>query len=165
MPDRSRIRIAIVGGGLAGAALANSLVQMDHLEVHVFESAPQFSERGAAVGLSVNSQNALSRVLNTDAKSMLLGKAGGVPMNSTRIMMVSRNPFESVGTTRETYTSICREQGRLLDPLCLICLARIRESWFIVPPFCVSCWLRCLNISCTRTRNLPLFDKTLIRST
>nr|QJQ82466.1 PesA [Pestalotiopsis humus] len=87
MPDRYRIRIAIVGGGIAGAALANSLVQIDHLEVHIFESAPQFSERGAAVGLSVNSQNALSRVLNTDAKSMLLGKAGGVPMNSTRIMM------------------------------------------------------------------------------
>ncbi|OTA62747.1 salicylate hydroxylase [Hypoxylon sp. EC38] len=68
------IRVAIVGGGFAGATLANALLGVSHLETHIFESAPEFSERGAAVGLSENAR---------------IAKAGAVPINSTRIMLGS----------------------------------------------------------------------------
>ncbi|KAI0153309.1 salicylate hydroxylase [Xylariaceae sp. FL1272] len=61
------IRIAIVGGGLAGASLANALINIPQLEVHVFESEPEFSERV------------------TD----LLSAAGAVPMRSSRLMIGS----------------------------------------------------------------------------
>ncbi|KAI1417355.1 FAD/NAD(P)-binding domain-containing protein [Hypoxylon sp. FL1857] len=81
------IRIAIVGGGFAGATLANGLLGLDHLETHVFESAPEFSERGAAVGLSGNALIALQHVL--PAARETLTKAGAVPINSTRIMLGS----------------------------------------------------------------------------
>jgi salicylate hydroxylase len=84
----TQIRIAIIGGGMAGAILANALVRIPHINVQVFESAPEFSERGAALGLSKNAQDALQEIL--PAPKDTLQKAGGVPMASTRLMMVSR---------------------------------------------------------------------------
>ncbi|KAM7210407.1 hypothetical protein V8F06_014211 [Rhypophila decipiens] len=93
------IRIAIIGGGLAGAALANALVRVPKLEVHVYESAAEFSERGAAVGLSINAQRALEHVFSSSRTSAtaattvakdLLVRAGAVPMNSSRVLPGSR---------------------------------------------------------------------------
>lgn len=83
----NRIRIGIIGGGLAGATLANALIQHPHLEIELFESAPEFSERGAAVGLAVNAQKALQQVIPSAQE--LLDKAGGVPMNCTRTVLGS----------------------------------------------------------------------------
>lgn len=94
------IRIAIIGGGPAGATLANALVHIPYIQVFVYESAPTFSERGAAVGLSVNAQQALHHVFtaasnnesedkqNTSAKD-LLSRAGAVAMNSSRVILGS----------------------------------------------------------------------------
>lgn len=87
MSSAPRMRIAVIGGGLAGATVANAIIDAGHLEVHIYESAPEFSERGAAVGLSVSSQNALNQIFTDDVKTTLLSKAGGVRMNSTRIMV------------------------------------------------------------------------------
>ncbi|KAI0411382.1 hypothetical protein F5X98DRAFT_380802 [Xylaria grammica] len=84
-PSISSIKLAIIGGGLAGVTLANALAQYDHIGVHVYESTPQFFERGAVVGLAVNAQNALHHIL--PQASELLENAGGVPMNSTRVMV------------------------------------------------------------------------------
>lgn len=85
--NNQQIRIAIIGGGLAGATVANVLFSLQHVKVHIFESAPEFSERGAAVGLSVNAQQALKQIL-PDYKQML-DKAGAVPMSSSRTILVS----------------------------------------------------------------------------
>ncbi|KAI1209956.1 salicylate hydroxylase [Annulohypoxylon truncatum] len=84
-PDR--IRVGIIGGGLAGATLANALVVHSHLDIEVFEAASKFSERGAAVGLSMNAQNALRQIIPSAGD--LLAKAGAVNMNSTRTMLGS----------------------------------------------------------------------------
>lgn len=89
MTEVTPIRLAIIGGGLAGASLANALISIEHVDISLYESGPTFSERGAAVGLAVNAQNALSDIMSTEAAAFLKGKAGGVSMNSTRIMMVS----------------------------------------------------------------------------
>ncbi|KAH8657989.1 salicylate hydroxylase [Xylariales sp. PMI_506] len=86
MPE-SKILVAIIGGGLAGATLANALIQIPHLDVFVYEAAPEFSERGAAVGLSSNAQAALEQIFPS-AKD-LLSRAGAVAMNSSRLMMGS----------------------------------------------------------------------------
>ncbi|KAI8954474.1 salicylate hydroxylase [Xylaria longipes] len=84
---RNHFRVAIIGGGLAGATLANALIREPHIEVHVFESAPEFSERGAAVGLGINAQMALNQILPT--ASAMLDKAGAVPLNSSRLILGS----------------------------------------------------------------------------
>lgn len=52
------IRIAISGGGLAGATLAHALLKHAHLDVHIFESAEAFKEAGA-VGIARNALSAL----------------------------------------------------------------------------------------------------------
>jgi hypothetical protein len=81
-----KLRIAIVGGGLAGATLMNALTNYPHLDVNIYESAPEFSERGAAVGLSENAQRAMSE-LGPNVREAL-GRAGAVQMNSTRFVIV-----------------------------------------------------------------------------
>ncbi|KAI0024482.1 salicylate hydroxylase [Xylariomycetidae sp. FL0641] len=86
--DAPRTRIAIVGGGLAGATLANGLFQLPHLDVHVFESAPTFSERGASVGLASNAKEALEHVIPGQVND-LLARAGGVAINSSRCLIGS----------------------------------------------------------------------------
>ncbi|KFG84754.1 salicylate hydroxylase [Metarhizium anisopliae] len=80
-----RTRIAIIGGGLAGTVLANALLPMAHLDVHLFEADACFSERGAAIGLSSTAQSALKHII--PSADELLAKAGAVPMNSTRTMI------------------------------------------------------------------------------
>ncbi|KAK2747202.1 hypothetical protein FQN55_005197 [Onygenales sp. PD_40] len=79
-----RFRIAIIGGGLAGTTLANALINIPHLDINVYEAAPEFSERGAAVGLSVNAQRALGEIF--PSASDILKKAGAVRLNSVRFM-------------------------------------------------------------------------------
>jgi salicylate hydroxylase len=79
------VRIAIIGGGLAGATLGNALIQLPHLDVQIYESAPEFSENGAAVALTVNAQ----RVLKELSGKHILERAGAVPVHSSRIMLVS----------------------------------------------------------------------------
>lgn len=86
----SVIKIAVIGGGLAGAVLANALLQHTHIDVHVYESAPEFSERGAAIGLADNAQHALQQAIGgSDGVDALLKRAGAVIQASTRLVLVS----------------------------------------------------------------------------
>lgn len=80
------IRIAISGGGLAGATLINALQKYSHLDVHIYESAAEFSERGAAVGLGPNALNALSE-MGAELRNTL-DSAGGVTVHSSRQSIV-----------------------------------------------------------------------------
>ena len=88
--ESKRIRIAITGGGLAGATLVRALMKHPHIEVHIYESAPEFSELGAAVGLSINAQRALEEI-GPELREAL-DKAGAVPMRSTRQIVVRFPP-------------------------------------------------------------------------
>ncbi|KAH8896283.1 salicylate hydroxylase [Thozetella sp. PMI_491] len=82
-----KIRVAIIGGGIAGATCANALVPLPHLDVQVFESAPEFSERGAAVGLAENAQVALQHVIPSALELLARGRA--VTVNNSRVMLGS----------------------------------------------------------------------------
>lgn len=88
MTTTPSIKIAVIGGGLAGATIANALLRHAHLDVHVYESAPEFSERGAAVGLASDAQRALGEVMGVTEVKALLQKAGAVPQASTRLCIV-----------------------------------------------------------------------------
>lgn len=82
-----KLRVAIIGGGLAGATLMNALLKYSHLSPEIFESAPEFSERGAAVGIAQNGQAALAEIAPELAGA--LDRAGAVVMSSSRVRMVS----------------------------------------------------------------------------
>jgi salicylate hydroxylase len=86
MAPTHKIRVAISGGGLAGAAAARALLHQSHLEVHIYESAPEFSERGLGIGMAINAQRAMKHLVG-DVDDFF-SRAGAVSMNSTRIMMV-----------------------------------------------------------------------------
>lgn len=54
-----KISIAIIGGGIAGIALAANLFKLKHLDVKLYESAPQFSEIGAGISFGANAVRAI----------------------------------------------------------------------------------------------------------
>jgi len=89
-----KVRIAISGGGLARLTLLNGLLKHQHLSVEVFESAAKFSERGAAVGLGINAQNAMSEI--GPAVKEAFTKAGAIPYNSSRAIIVSFATFDNL---------------------------------------------------------------------
>lgn len=53
------IKVAVIGGGIAGLALMTQLVENAHLDVHLFESAAQFSEIGAGISFGANAVKAI----------------------------------------------------------------------------------------------------------
>lgn len=54
-----KIKVAVIGGGIAGLALTTQLVKNTHLDVHLFESASQFSEIGAGISFGANAVKAI----------------------------------------------------------------------------------------------------------
>ncbi|KPY69112.1 salicylate 1-monooxygenase [Pseudomonas syringae] len=56
---QSRLQIAIVGGGIAGVALALDLCRHPHLDIQLLEAAPAFGEVGAGVSFGANAVRAV----------------------------------------------------------------------------------------------------------
>ncbi|KAI9686696.1 MAG: hypothetical protein M1822_002755 [Bathelium mastoideum] len=79
------VRIAITGGGLAGASLLYALLPYPHLDVHIFESAAAFKEAGMAIGMARNALDALDLIGPSAAQC--LKRAGAVPMVGVRFML------------------------------------------------------------------------------
>lgn len=80
-----KIRVAISGGGLAGASLMHALLAYSHLDVYIFESAAEFKEAGAAVGIARNALAALDLIGPSAAQA--LERAGAVPLRGVRFML------------------------------------------------------------------------------
>lgn len=55
----SKLQVGIVGGGIAGVALALDLCRHSHLNVQLFEAAPAFGEVGAGVSFGANAVRAI----------------------------------------------------------------------------------------------------------
>jgi hypothetical protein len=71
-----------------------ALLPHDHLDVHIYESAPEFSERGMGIIMAVNAQRALEHIVGGEEEvEGMFKRAGAVVMNSSRIMMV-RPPLD-----------------------------------------------------------------------
>lgn len=81
----AKIRVAISGGGLAGATLLHALLPHKHLDVHIFESAAAFKEAGQAVGIFRNALSSLD-LIGPDAMQCL-DQAGAVLQNNTHIIV------------------------------------------------------------------------------
>ncbi|KXX79383.1 Salicylate hydroxylase [Madurella mycetomatis] len=77
------IRIAISGGGLAGASLLYALLQHPHIDGHIFESSAAFKEAGMAIGVARNALTALDLM----GSSQCLERAGAVAMRGVRFLL------------------------------------------------------------------------------
>lgn len=56
----SALNVSIIGGGIAGVALALDLCRHTHLNVQLFEAAPAFGEVGAGVSFGANAVRAIA---------------------------------------------------------------------------------------------------------
>ncbi|CAK4034676.1 Salicylate hydroxylase [Lecanosticta acicola] len=82
-PTRADIRVAITGGGLAGATCLRALLKHDHIDAHIFESAPAFKEAGQAIGMARNAYQALELM---DLQHCL-ADAGAVTQSNATFML------------------------------------------------------------------------------
>ncbi|KAI0442636.1 hypothetical protein F4803DRAFT_550945 [Xylaria telfairii] len=57
-----KIEVAIVGGGIAGLALAAGLIKQCHLDVHVYEGVARHSDVGAGLALHLNAIKAMALI-------------------------------------------------------------------------------------------------------
>lgn len=54
-----KIKVAVIGGGIAGLALTTQLVKNQNLDIHLYEAATQFSEIGAGISFGANAVKAI----------------------------------------------------------------------------------------------------------
>ncbi|KAI1214790.1 FAD/NAD(P)-binding domain-containing protein [Annulohypoxylon truncatum] len=74
MAENHRVKVAIVGGGIAGLALAAGLIKKPHLDVHVYESVPAYQDVGAGLALHLNAIKAMA-LLGDEVRQAYSGKA------------------------------------------------------------------------------------------
>ncbi|XXH02230.1 hypothetical protein Hte_008598 [Hypoxylon texense] len=82
----SRVRVAIIGGGLAGAALLRGLLRYPHISVDMYESRPAFREEGPGLAFTTSTQ-AMLAAIDPDLERCL-DRAGAV-RTSFEIRMAS----------------------------------------------------------------------------
>ncbi|KAK0713369.1 hypothetical protein B0T26DRAFT_742107 [Lasiosphaeria miniovina] len=68
------LRIAIVGGGIGGLALAAGLCKKPHLDVHVYEGVSGYRDVGAGLALHLNAMKAMS-LIGPEVRQAYLDKA------------------------------------------------------------------------------------------
>ncbi|CAK7223394.1 hypothetical protein SCUCBS95973_005163 [Sporothrix curviconia] len=61
---KKKLKVIVVGGGLAGAAAAGSLARLPDIELKVYERADKVREAGALIGVMVSAMRSLSRMLS-----------------------------------------------------------------------------------------------------
>lgn len=86
------LRVAIIGGGIAGGLVAAGLEKYPNIDAHIYEASKDFWERGAGVGLSVNARRALDLISPEAGKT--LERAGAVPMHPDARLYMGRGPEE-----------------------------------------------------------------------
>ncbi|KAI1760780.1 FAD/NAD(P)-binding domain-containing protein [Hypoxylon sp. FL1150] len=112
----SPIHIAVIGGGLAGALVANSLRKIPHVDVRVYESAPEFSERGLGIGLSKLALQALEEIIPS-ATDLLRNDAGAVDIGASRIVIGSGPKAGALVCDIEGDAGLAMTRGPLLKAL------------------------------------------------
>lgn len=120
----SPIRIAVIGGGLAGAIVANSLRKTPLVDVQVYESAPEFSERGLGIGLSKLALQALEEIIPS-ATDLLRSDAGAVDIGASRIVIVRMTL--SLPILKPNMLMIIRARGPRRAHSCVI--SREMRAW------------------------------------
>jgi salicylate hydroxylase len=60
--DREKLRIAVVGSGIAGLAATIALQKHENIDIQIYERASQLQEIGASIALGPNGMRTLERL-------------------------------------------------------------------------------------------------------
>jgi salicylate hydroxylase len=71
---RPKIKVIIIGGGIAGLALAASLTKRPHIDFHVYEGVPEYKDVGAGLALHSNAIRAMG-LLGAEVRQAYFDKA------------------------------------------------------------------------------------------
>lgn len=103
--ESQKIRVAISGGGVAGATLLHALLKYPNIDAHIFESAPQFKEAGVAFGIARQATHALELIGSSATEC--LTRAGGVPMKGVRLFCA-----QGPGAGQQVFEADNERQGK-----------------------------------------------------
>ncbi|KAI1177472.1 salicylate hydroxylase [Nemania sp. FL0916] len=125
------IRIAISGGGLAGASLIHALMQYKHLDVHIFESASAFKEEGFAIGVARNAITALELIGPSAIEC--LDRAEAVEMRGSRFKVAQGQDqgatvYEINEAPGKRVTSVVQRSEFLRELLAIVPPGRMHAS-------------------------------------
>lgn len=84
-----KIKVAIIGAGLAGCVLAHALSKHSHIESTIYEENPEFSGAHVGIGLTRNAQDALKMILGPQAAASLVHRASYTKVNNAKVKIVS----------------------------------------------------------------------------
>ena len=87
-----KIKIGIIGAGIAGSVLAVALSKYAHIEFVLYEEASEFPAQNTGVGLTKNAQDALKMALGPGAAD-LIESSTYVNLNNVTVKIVRRTPF------------------------------------------------------------------------
>ena len=104
------IRIAIAGGGIAGLTLAHGLTKYDHLDVHVYESVPEYRDVGAGMALHANAMRAMD-LIDPAVKQAYLRKANSM-LADDEVEMATQVIMAEGKHTGEIIAALGRAKGR-----------------------------------------------------
>ncbi|KXX76977.1 Salicylate hydroxylase [Madurella mycetomatis] len=80
------ISVAIVGGGIAGLALAAGLIKKPHLEVHVYEAVAAYRDVGAGLALHHNALEAMG-LIGPEVRQAYLNKAISIASEEDEVIV------------------------------------------------------------------------------
>jgi len=82
MAEHSRLRVAVIGAGIAGLAATIGLQSHPNIEVQIYERATKLEEIGASIALGPNGMRTLERlgVENALSDSVAFRNKSGFPM-------------------------------------------------------------------------------------
>lgn len=105
-----KISIAIVGGGIAGLALAAGLVKKPHLDVHVYEAVPAYKDVGAGLALHRNALEAMA-CIGPEVRQAYLDKA--ISISSEELEEIATEIYLAQGPgAGELIAELGRAKGR-----------------------------------------------------
>jgi salicylate hydroxylase len=86
-----KIKVAIIGGGIAGLSLLFGLLKHPHLEPKLYEAGPEIAgDAGAGVGLAINALKALELIDPELVRAVKRADSVALSMSIAKIMVVSR---------------------------------------------------------------------------
>ncbi|KAL7625160.1 hypothetical protein AAE478_004375 [Parahypoxylon ruwenzoriense] len=135
-----RIKIAIVGGGIAGLALAAGLAKQPHIDMHVYESVTAYKDVGAGLALHLNAIRAMATI-SPELRQAYFNKASSM---GDEDQMMSTNVILAQGPHKgQLVAELGRAKGRKT-----VSRADLLDGFLaLVPRECISFGKRLVSIN------------------